>query len=102
MDDTFIFYYGDHGGVLPRSKGYVYNSGLHIPLVVYVPEKWRHLVPVEIGGKVDAFVSFIDFGPTVLNLAGVETPEGVDGRPFLGEGVSSQSLKERKYSFWLR
>ena len=42
LDSTFIFYFGDHGGVLPRSKGYVYESGLHVPLVVHVPEKFRH------------------------------------------------------------
>ena len=40
MENTIIFYYGDHGGVLPRSKGYIYESGLHVPLVVYVPPKW--------------------------------------------------------------
>ncbi|MCR9202765.1 MAG: sulfatase-like hydrolase/transferase, partial [Planctomycetaceae bacterium] len=44
LEDTFIFYFGDHGGVLPRGKGYAYESGLHVPLVVRVPEKWKHLV----------------------------------------------------------
>ena len=56
MENTFIFYYGDHGGVLPRSKGYIYESGLHIPLVFYIPEKWRHLSPFETGSRSDAFV----------------------------------------------
>ena len=37
IDNTIIFYYGDHGGVLPRSKGYIYESGLNVPLVVRVP-----------------------------------------------------------------
>jgi len=32
LENTIIFYFGDHGGVLPRSKGYVYESGLHVPL----------------------------------------------------------------------
>ncbi|MDA0285722.1 MAG: sulfatase-like hydrolase/transferase, partial [Planctomycetota bacterium] len=44
LEDTFVFYFGDHGGVLPRGKGYIYESGLHVPLVVRVPEKWKHLV----------------------------------------------------------
>ena len=34
IEDTFVFYFGDHGGVLPRGKGYAYESGLHVPLVV--------------------------------------------------------------------
>ena len=34
LADTFVFYFGDHGGVLPGSKGYAYETGLHVPLVV--------------------------------------------------------------------
>jgi uncharacterized sulfatase len=43
IEDTFIFYFGDHGGVLPRGKGYIYESGLHVPLVIRVPENFKHL-----------------------------------------------------------
>ena len=99
LDDTFIFYYGDHGGVLPGSKGYVYERGLHVPLVVYVPKNWRHLVPASPGSRVDGFVRFIDLGPTVLNLAGVAVPDQMDGRPFLGPGVDLKALGARKKAF---
>lgn len=99
MENTFIFYFGDHGGVLPRSKGYVYESGLHVPLVVYVPEKWKHLVPSEPGSRVDAFVSFIDFGPTVLNLAGAKIPKKIDGKPFLGRDVTQNMLAKKNTAF---
>ena len=98
-DDTIVFYYGDHGGVLPRGKGYAYESGLNVPLVVYAPEKWRHLLPVNAGRSVGGFVSFIDFGPTVLNLAGVDVPETMDGKPFLGEGVTARDLDRRDEAF---
>jgi arylsulfatase A-like enzyme len=98
-DDTIVFYYGDHGGVLPRGKGYAYESGLNVPLVVYAPEKWRHLLPVNAGRSVNGFVSFIDFGPTVLNLAGVDVPEAMDGKPFLGEGVTARDLDRRDEAF---
>ena len=98
-DDTIVFYYGDHGGVLPRGKGYAYESGLNVPLVVYAPEKWRHLLPLNAGRSVEGFVSFIDFGPTVLNLAGVDVPETMDGMPFLGEGVTARDLIRRDEAF---
>ena len=49
LEDTFVFYFGDHGGVLPRGKGYLYESGLHVPLVVRVPENYKHLVDVDPG-----------------------------------------------------
>ena len=99
LEDTFVFYFGDHGGVLPRGKGYIYESGLHVPLVVRVPEKWKHLVDRKIGSRAQGFVSFIDFGPTVLNLAGVKVPEQMDGVPFLGEGVSAADVEARDESF---
>ena len=99
LEDTFVFYFGDHGGVLPRGKGYIYESGLHVPLVVRVPEKWKHLVDRKIGSRAQGFVSFIDFGPTVLNLAGVKVPVQMDGVPFLGEGVSATEVESRDESF---
>ncbi len=99
MEDTIIFYYGDHGGVLPRGKGYAYESGLNVPLIVYVPNKWRHLASFESYGKVTPFVSFIDLAPTVLNLAGAQVPEQMDGKPFLGSGVSRKDLDARDETF---
>ncbi|MEY3001060.1 MAG: hypothetical protein RL648_1274 [Verrucomicrobiota bacterium] len=84
MEETIVFYFGDHGGVLPGSKGYLNETGLRVPLVIHVPEKWRHLIPFTVGTRVDFPVQFVDFGPTVLRLAGLEVPEGMDGKPFSG------------------
>ena len=87
LEDTFIFYFGDHGGVLPGSKGYANDRGLHVPLVIRVPDKWKHLLRSAANQRIKYFVSFIDFGPTVLNLAGIDVPPQMDGRPFLGRGA---------------
>ncbi|NLT71151.1 MAG: sulfatase-like hydrolase/transferase [Verrucomicrobiaceae bacterium] len=95
LEDTFVFYFGDHGGVLPRSKGYLYEGGLHVPLVVRVPEKWKHLVDLERGSEQPGFVGFIDFAPTVLHLAGLAVPGEMDGRPFLGAGISRDEVARR-------
>lgn len=99
LEDTFIFYFGDHGGVLPRGKGYAYESGLHVPLVVRVPANYRHLTDAKPGTRSRGFVSFIDFGPTLLQLAGIEVPAQVDGSPFLGQGVSLAEVNERDTAF---
>ena len=110
-EDTFVFYFGDHGGVLPRSKGYAYESGLHVPLVVRVPKNFKYLVKCEPGHREKGFVEFVDFGPTILNLSGAEIPGGIDGKPFLGEGAGTRNYTfnyadrfDEKYDFvrWIR
>ena len=99
FENTFIFYYGDHGGVLPFSKGYLTETGLHVPLVVYVPKKYQNLSVFKPGTSTDAFVSFVDFGATVLNIAGIDVPKAMDGIPFLGKNVSSKAIEKRDETF---
>lgn len=82
--DTIVFYYGDNGGVLPRSKRFLEKSGTHVPLIVYYPPKWRHLAPAAPGSRITDPVCFIDFAPTVLSLAGVKIPDYMQGRAFAG------------------
>ncbi len=99
LEDTYIFYFGDHGGVLPGSKGYAKERGLHVPLVVRIPENFRDGVEFEVGSRVNGFVSFVDFGATVLNLAGLPMPDGIDGVPFLGPGQNQASVSRRDEAF---
>ncbi len=86
FDDTIVFYWGDHGPGLPRGKRTALETGLGVPLIVSIPEKYRHLAPAEYapGGGTDRLVGFIDFAPTMLSLAGIEPPPHLQGRAFLG------------------
>jgi len=99
LEDTFIFHYGDHGGVLPGSKGYGHNDGLQVAMVVYVPENWKHLAPAKLGTRIDGMVEFVDLSATVLRLAGIEVPNQIDGSPFLGKGVNIDELNSRDTAF---
>jgi uncharacterized sulfatase len=85
-DETIVFYFADHGSGMPRNKRWPYNSGLHVPLVVFIPDKFKELRAADYapGGKSDRLVSFVDFAPTVLSLAGIEPPEWMQGHAFLG------------------
>ncbi len=83
-ENTIIFYYSDHGGILPRAKRYIFNSGTHVPLMVYLPKKWEHLSKYKPGDQTSDIVSFVDLAPTVLNIAGIEIPKTMQGQPFLG------------------
>ena len=84
--DTIVFYYGDHGSGMPRCKRWPSNSGLSVPLVVYVPDKWKRLAPKEYqsGGKSDRLVGFVDLAPTLLSLVGIKPPNWMQGHAFAG------------------
>lgn len=84
-ENTIVFFYSDHGGQLSRSKRYIYNVGTQVPLMVHLPEKWRHLSSVSAGGVDESLVSFVDLAPTVLSITGCEIPNLMQGSPFLGK-----------------
>ena len=85
-ESTIVIYCSDHGGVLPRSKRFIFDSGLHCPLVLRIPEKYRDLWPVEKAGgtTVDRLVSYVDMPKTWLAITGSVIPDYMQGRIFLG------------------
>jgi uncharacterized sulfatase len=99
-DDTIVFFYGDHGSGMPRSKRWPFDSGLHVPLIVHVPDKFRHLAPAEYsaGAHTYRLVSFVDLAPTVLGLAGLKPPEHFQGHAFLG----APAIAEQPYVYGFR
>ncbi|NME70594.1 sulfatase family protein [Flammeovirga aprica] len=86
-DNTYIFFFSDHGGPMPRQKREVISSGLHVPFMIKYPQNAEK-------GYSDQVVNFIDLAPTVLEMAGVKVPKHL-------QGTSIQSQK-RKYSFAAR
>jgi N-sulfoglucosamine sulfohydrolase len=85
-ENTIVFYWSDHGDGMPRAKRSLYDSGLHVPLMIHVP---RSLMPKAPAGVVDdRLVSFIDLAPTVLALAGLEVPTHLPGRALLGSAAA--------------
>ena len=79
LENTIVFFYGDHGGPLPRQKRLIYDSGLNIPLIIRSPGEQNP------GEKDQQLISFVDFAPTLLSLAGIKPPEYMQGQAFLGE-----------------
>ncbi len=85
MDSTIIFWYADHGGPLPRQKRLLYDSGLRLPLIIRFPNQ-------EKAGEVDnQLISFIDFMPTIMSLAGVMPPAHIHGQAFVGPYQATES-----------
>ena len=99
LENTIVFYYGDHGGVLARSKRYVYESGTHVPFIVRIPEKYKYLFPEKtVGSKVNRLISFVDLLPTLLSITGIQIPEYLQGSAFLGK----QKTADPEYAFMFR
>ena len=88
-DNTIIFFFSDHGGCVARGKGYLYESGLKVPMIAYFPPKWRHLANGA-KGKENGLVNFTDLGPTVLSLAGVKPPKNMQGKALYGKFASKE------------
>ncbi len=101
-DDTVVFFFSDHGAGLPRGKRVLHDSGMRVPLLVRVPERFTRLAPRGRTGTSDRFVSFVDFPATVLRLAGIGSvhaarprpgdrlSRSTQGRPFLGGDTAAR------------
>ncbi len=92
-ENTIVIFYSDHGAGIPIYKRWVFDTGLKVPLLVYAPERYHQLIPVDMGKKTDELVSFVDLAPTVLSLAGIPVPDNMQGRAFLGKELKPK----RKY-----
>lgn len=95
LDETIVFFYSDHGSGMPRHKRIPLDSGLQVPLLVSIPEKYKDLSPHESGASINRIVTFEDFGPTVLSLLGIDQPSYMKGVPFLGMNNGAP----REYAF---
>ncbi len=91
-ENTIVFFWSDHGDGLPRKKRWIYDSGTHVPMILRWP---RGIQPGSVNSDL---ISSIDLGPTVLSLAGVEIPQHMQGRAFLG----AQKAPAREYVFSAR
>lgn len=96
-ENTIVFFYSDHGDGLPRHKRWLHHSGTKVPLIIKVPKKYQHLAVATPGAKSTSIVNFVDLAPTLLTLAGLEVPENMPGKVFLGP-----DREPREYTFAIR
>ncbi len=92
LENTIVFFFSDHGSCLPRGKRWLYDSGIKVPLII----RWPGTLAA--GSETERMVSFVDFGPTVISLAGIKLPDHMQGVPFLG----AQDGEEREYIYAAR
>jgi arylsulfatase A-like enzyme len=88
-ENTVIVFIGDNGRCNLRGKGFLFDTGLHVPLIIRGPE--------VVKGKKEVVdvVSTIDITASILDLAGVQIPAYMDGKPFIRQG---QPVREYAFS----
>ena len=94
-ENTIVFFFSDHGSGMPRHKRALLDSGMHVPLLIRFPEKWKKYAPCKPGSTTDRMVAFVDFASTVLSLSRSPIPDYMQGKPFLGP----DEVKPRTHAF---
>lgn len=89
-ENTIIFFYSDHGTGLPRHKRWLFDTGVKVPFIVYIPEAYASLYPGIPGSEIDQLISFVDLGPTAIHLAGKAVPSHMQGQAFLGTNLKPE------------
>lgn len=78
LKNTIIIFMSDNGDALPRSKRWIYDSGTRTPLIIYYPASLKPEVRSDL-------ISFVDLAPTVMQMAGLEVPEHMQGKTIFEE-----------------
>ena len=90
-DNTIIIYTSDHGGVLPRSKRFLFKNSIHCPLIMHIPNQFKRLWPANhVGSKIDRLVSFVDMPKTWLSITNSQIPAHFQGTIFLGDNIEPE------------
>ncbi|MFC7336839.1 sulfatase [Haloferula chungangensis] len=76
--NTVVIFIADNGRCNLRGKGYLHDSGIHIPMIVWAPGL------VKAGTVVEELVCTTDISATVLKLAGSEIPDYMSSKPIIG------------------
>lgn len=85
-DNTVIIFIADNGRCNLRAKGYLYDPGIHIPMIVRAPGM------TEPGTVVEEMVLTTDISASVLHLAGAGIPDYITSKPVIG--VESPEYRE--------
>jgi N-sulfoglucosamine sulfohydrolase len=91
-ENTVVVFMGDNGMAQPHGKGYLYDPGIHVPLLVRWPGT------VKPGGVTQQLVSGEDFAPTMLEIAGAAPTKEMSGQSYV-KLLRGQPFEGRKYIF---
>ena len=77
LDNTLVIFFSDNGMPFPRAKMTCYDSGIKTPFIAW----WKN--KIKAGTTYQELVSMIDLSPTILDVAGMNTPDDMYGKSFM-------------------
>ena len=87
--NTIVIFIGDNGRCNVRGKGYLFEPGINIPLLIYNPFNEGNKI-------VNDLVTVTDLTATILDYAGIDKPKYMTGKSFLKDDFN------RKYVYAAR
>lgn len=98
LEDTVVVFFADNGRMEPRGIHWLYDSGLHVPLIVRWPRNFPAPPQVRPGAVIDDVASVLDVTATTMAIAGLARPAGMHSRNLLGADADPA----RTYAFSAR
>ena len=99
-DNTIVVFFSDNGRLDARGIHWAFDSGLHVPLIIYYPPGLEDIAPEQFvrDSVSDQVISLLDMTATTLDMAGIDKPEGMQSRSFFGDHAE----EPRTYAFSAR
>lgn len=91
-DSTIVCVLSDHGRPMIRGKNWLYDSGTHIPLIIYIPDGLKKPTGYKAGADSKQLISAIDLVAETVLLGGGEVPSWMQGRSFLRKDRKPRSF----------
>lgn len=86
LDNTVVIFIGDNGRCHLRGKCWLYDAGLQVPFLLKLPQSTAgRLAEQKPGTTIHDLVSTLDITATVLDLAGVDLPDYLDGQSLIAQ-----------------
>lgn len=96
-DNTIVIFFGDNGRLEPRGIHWCWDTGLHVPMIISIPQALRP-AGYQAGSVNDSVISLLDVTATTLGFAGIDRPAAMQSRRFMGQITDPP----RRYAFSAR
>jgi arylsulfatase A-like enzyme len=92
FENTLIMFFGDNGRLEARGIHWLWDTGIHVPLIIYWPSDFKPPLEFSPGAENNELISLLDITATTLSIGGIEKPTAMQSQIFLGQNRESPRL----------